>query len=302
VEQAFTGDGGDTIVAPYDGNRAVVEYVYLDMYKTLDAGVTFEEISPSCITAANPPADCDPGGRFIAPITKDIKDPNHWTAGGQYVWDDRAGWNTVCHGAVKTPDETVPEQCDWTKVYDTGDGHSVTALATSGKVTYAAWCGPCNPDRDNPFARGLATNYGGEWHELSLAGVPQRYITGVAIDRRNAAHAYLSLGSYSRRWIPDAGYGHLYETTDGGATWRDVSGNLPDAPVYQVATYGRRLVVGTEVGAFIASTRGSHARGLSWARLGHGLPKVTVWDVVTRPGIVAAGTHGRGDWVLHLGR
>jgi hypothetical protein len=55
------------------------------------------------------------------------------------------------------------------------------------------------------------------------------------------------------------------------------------------------------VGALVASTGGSHAGGLSWARLGRGLPPVTIWDLVTRPdGTVAAGTHGRGDWVTHL--
>jgi hypothetical protein len=36
IEQAFTGDGGDTIVDPAEGNKAVEEYVYLDMYLTTD--------------------------------------------------------------------------------------------------------------------------------------------------------------------------------------------------------------------------------------------------------------------------
>jgi hypothetical protein len=183
------------------------------------------------------------------------------------------------------------EGCDWKKVYDTGTGHQTTALAVNGGVTYAAWCGGCNPPS---FSRGLATNVGGAWHEVSLAGVPNRYITSLAVDPSDASHVYLTLGSYSRRWIPDAGVGHVFESTNGGASWRDVSGNLPDAPVYKVALRGSRLVVGTEVGSFI--TRGRPDRG-RWARLGTGLPAVTVWDLTVAPGgRVVAGTHGRGDW------
>ena len=64
----------------------------------------------------------------------------------------------------------------------------------------------------------MATNYGGTWHELSLAGVPNRYITSIAVDPENAAHVYISVGSYSRRWIPDAGVGHVFESWNGGAT------------------------------------------------------------------------------------
>jgi hypothetical protein len=284
VEQAFTGDGGDTIVDPANGDRAVVEYVFLDMFLTTDAARTAREISPSCLTATDPPALCDPNPRFIAPIERDVKDPSHWVSGGQFVWDDTRAWATVCSGK---------EGCDWKKVYDTGSGHQTTALAVNGAVTYAAWCGSCNPPN---FSRGLATNVGGTWHEVALAGVPNRYITSLAVDPSDASHVYLSLGSYSRRWIPDAGVGHVFESRDGGASWRDVSGNLPDAPVYKVALRGSRLVVGTEVGSF--TTRGRPDRG-RWARLGSGLPAVTVWDLTVAPrGRVVAGTHGRGNWEL----
>ena len=42
-----------------------------------------------------------------------------------------------------------------------------------------------------------------------------------------------SFNGFSRRWIegPGSGNGHLFKTTDAGATWTDVSGNLPDVPV-----------------------------------------------------------------------
>jgi len=291
VEQAFTGDGGDTIVDPRNGDRAVEEYIFNDMYLTTDAAVTtLREISPSCVSATNPPAVCDPNPRFIAPIEMDVRNPDHWVTGGQYVWDDTKSWNTVC---------SKTEGCDWQKVYDTGAGNQTTALAANGKVTYAAWCGGgdgCNPPA---FRRGLATNYGGAWHELSLKGVPNRYITSIAVDPKNAAHVYLSVGSYSRRWIPTAGYGHVFESTNGGKTWRDVSGNLPDAPVYKVVLHGKQLVVGTEVGAFVGTVN-KKGHG-SWARLGRNLPNVTVWDLTVAPdGRIVAGTHGRGDWEIKL--
>ena len=210
-------------------------------------------------------------------------------AGGQYVWNDTKVWNTVCAG----------DTCDWKIVYDTGDGHQVTALADNGRTTYAAWCGPCNPATGAPFDRGLATNYGGSWHELGLNGLPNRYITSIAADPADPAHVYITFGSYSRRWIPTAGDGHVFETHNGGATWTNVTGNLPDAPVYKVVIRGGQLIAGTEVGAFIAG-RSQHP--LRWSRLGQNLPNVTVWDLaVTRDSTtVVAGTHGRGQWTLRL--
>jgi len=296
VEQAFTGDGTDTIVDASNGDRAVEGYVFMDWYLTTHAAkahgpeADLREISPSCLTATNPPAECDPNPRFVAPLEKDVNNPDHWVTGGQYVWDDTKSWHTVCNGT---------DGCDWKKVYDTGDGHQATALAANGDTTYAAWCGLCNPVG---FERGLATNYGGTWHELSLAGVPQRYITSISVARDDPAHVFISIGSYSQRWIPDAGYGHVYESRDGGASWTDVSGNLPDAPVYRVTQVGHQLVAGTEVGAFVART-GAGSHPLSWSQLGSGLPNVTVWDLTSAAhGLVVAGTHGRGDWQVKLGR
>ena len=289
VEQAFTGDGGDTIVAPTNGNMAVEEYVDLDLFMTTDGAVqTLTEISPSCLTASDPPDPCDPNPRFIAPVEQDVNSATHWVAGGQYVWEDHKGWQTVCAGAT----------CDWKIVYDTGDGHQVTALADNGTTMYAGWCGPCNPATGVPFDRGLATNYGGSWHELSLNGLPNRYITSIAADPADPAHVYITFGSFSRRWIPDAGVGHVFETHNGGATWTNVTGNLPDAPVYKLVIRGGQLVVGSEVGAFIAN----RSQPTSWSRLGQNLPNVTVWDLaVTHDATtVVAGTHGRGQWELRL--
>jgi hypothetical protein len=61
--------------------------------------------------------------------------------------------------------------------------------------TYVAWCGPCNPAG---FSRGIATNYGGTWHALTLpADFPNRFIQAVTVDRANPAHIYVVFNGFS---------------------------------------------------------------------------------------------------------
>ncbi len=40
----------------------------------------------------------------------------------------------------------------------------------------------------------------------------------------------------------ERGFGHLWKTADGGVTWTDVSGNLPDVPLNDVLVLGAKRV------------------------------------------------------------
>jgi hypothetical protein len=293
----FGGDGGDTLVDHTDGNKAVVEYVDLDMALTTNGGVSsgapgsnaFREISPSCFAFTYTPSPCDPNARFIAPFEPDAANPNHWVAGGEFVWDNQgAGWNTTCGST----------SCSWKIAFDTGAGHSITALGVNG-VTYAAWCGPCN---SAGFSRGIATNYGGTWHQLSLpASFPNRFIQAITVDPANSAHAYVVFNGFSRRWTNtfSAGEGHVYETTNGGATWTDVSSNLPDAPgddlvIVKHSGQPDKLVEASDIGVFV-TTAGTG----TWSRFGT-LPHASVNDLQLSPNgsYILAATHGRGLWKI----
>jgi hypothetical protein len=243
----------------------------------------------------------------------DVRNPDHWLAGGAYVWDNKGkGWDTECN--------QFQGHCDWKIVWDLSapDGvyRSTTALAANGATEYAGWCSPaisCNPaESSNPpgdatgFESGIDTNYDPTgayrsthgWHRLEASGLPNRYVNQIVVDPSDPAHVYAVYGGFGRRWIPaelGPGVGHVYESRDGGATWTDISGDLPDAPADDLLILpGGKLVVGTDVGVFVApASATSH-----WARLGTGLPNAAVNDLTLGPNgnHILVGTHGRGIW------
>lgn len=257
------------------------------MYRTSDGGHSYTTFSPVCGTYTG--ADCDPVARFIAPLASDVHDSNHWVVGGSAVWDTVKGWGTSCAGAT----------CDFTRAHDLGldaaGGHNQsTAIAVSGVTTYAGWIG----GGGNPgpaYASGIDTNYGGTWRRIAAPNLPQRYVAGLTVDPAAPAHVYAVYNGYSRRWIPGGGQGVVFESRDGGSTWADISGNLPDTPGDALAVVAGQLVLGTDTGLFTASA----STPTRWAHV-TGVPNVSVNNVTTSPDGRAAvvATHGRGIWAV----
>src|SRR5437764_7733853 len=111
---------------------------------------------------------------------------------------------------------------------------------------------------------------GGTWRTISAGNLPNRFVNALTTDPANASHVYAVYNGFSRRWVPGAGTGHVFESFDAGATWTDISGNLPDAPGDDLVVVNGKLVVATDVGAFVAAAGGGTAT--LWSRLGSGLP------------------------------
>ena len=96
---------------------------------------------------------------------------------------------------------------------------------------------------------------------------------------------------------PGAGIKHVFESTDGGASWNDISANMPDVPVNDVVVLASgSIVAATDLGV-IARSKGA----TQWKRVGAGLPVTTVMDLTTGPdGQLYAATHGRGIWRIPI--
>jgi hypothetical protein len=127
--------------------------------------------------------------------------------------------------------------------------------------------------------------------------LPQRVPTSFTIDPSNPAHVVATFGGFSRHWIPNAGVGHVFVSLNGGTTWTNVSGNLPDAPADSSVLWHNQLVVSTDVGIFATSASGPGV----WHRIGHGQPAAPSVDLAVSPdqSFLLVATHGEGLWELN---
>jgi hypothetical protein len=294
----FGGDGGDVLVDPENGCNIVQEYVYLTMEVTKtcanpgpDHPNAFLDLSDSTTVDISPP---DINAQFIAPFTANDKNINQWVAAGNSLWYQDKGFD-------------ITSGSQWKSIYRLPSaGQTFTAVTYSGNSLLATWCGPCSNSGAATFARGAvfgtfdpATK---SWtvNPVSLPDwFPNRYLQGAAINPNDSSDLFIGVNGFSRKFSegPGAGIGHVFESKDSGATWTDISANIPDIPVNDVVSLADgSLAVATDLGVVYRA-----AGSTSWTRLGSGLPTTTVMDLSVGPdGNLYAGTHGRGIWRVQI--
>lgn len=124
------------------------------------------------------------------------------------------------------------------------------------------------------------------------SGLPFRSVTHIAVDPVDASIAYVTFSGFALTTAP----GHVFKTTNGGATWLDISGNLPDLPVNDLVIdpdLPQTLYIGTDAGVMVTTDGGT-----TWSTLGQGLPNVVVNSLVLqrKSRLLRAATHGRSVW------
>jgi photosystem II stability/assembly factor-like uncharacterized protein len=189
----------------------------------------------------------------------DPTDPNVMYYGGNILnrsTDGGSTWEAI------SPDLTTnPEQLDPNPGYRIyGTITTVAAAPSDPKVIYVG---------TDDALLWRTTDLGKHWQRLDR-NLPNLWVTRVAIDPKDADTAYVSLSGY--RNGSDAP--HVVKTTNGGRTWKDISGNLPSAPVTEIVIAGKAIVVGTDVGVFAAS-----ANSTKWYSVGNNLPAIPVLDL-----------------------
>ena len=266
------GDGFTCLVDPTDSDIIYAEYQYGGILKSTDLGSSWDFVDSGVS-----------GSDRINWHMPYVMDPN-----------DHLTLYLGTHRVYRTTNGTG----SWTAISpDLTDGPgsgnltfgTLTTVAVSGVDGDVIWAGS---DDGNVH---VTTNGGGTWSDVDAA-LPVRYVTRVQVDPADAAVAYVTLSGFTLdEFLP-----HVFRTTNTGATWTDISSNLPQAPVNDLVVDpqdANRLFVATDVGVYLSNDLGG-----SWAKLGTGLPLSVVVDLELHDGSrsLVAGTHGRSAFRIDL--
>jgi len=126
------------------------------------------------------------------------------------------------------------------------------------------------------------------------SGLPARYAAQVMAGADSADVVYAVFSGYDANTPSTPG--KVFMSTDAGATWRNISANLPDVPASAIALDPvdvNRLWVAQDLAIY--STRD---RGATWTSERRNMPIVAITDIDynRNTGYLIAATHGRGVW------
>jgi photosystem II stability/assembly factor-like uncharacterized protein len=189
---------------------------------------------------------------------------------------------------------------DWTVISDD--------LTTGGKKGNVAY-GTLTAISESPFKFGkivvgsddgyvhLTQDGGAHWLRISDSFPKDLWVSRVVASEHNENRIYVTLNGY--RWDDFKAY--VYRSDDDGATWIDISANIPASPVNVIIEDPKRedmLYVGTDYGVYVSMDSGS-----SWHAFYGGLPHVAVHDLKVQKTAnhLLVGTHGRSIYRAELG-
>jgi photosystem II stability/assembly factor-like uncharacterized protein len=233
-----------------------------------------------------------------APLVLSPHDKNTVYLGGNAVFkstDFGLTWTQISQDLTTNNRERLKDAGGPVFMENTSAEHycTIISLAESPKQANLIWVGTDDGNLQ------VTTDGGKNWSNV-VKNVPNlpadSMVSHVEPSRTNANLVYVSferhkLGDYKP---------YVFKTTDGGKSFTNISGNLPENAFVHVVTEDPKnpnlLYAGTELGLYA-----SYNGGGNWIELNlKNLPRVAVHDVQAHPrdNDLILATHGRSLWVL----
>jgi photosystem II stability/assembly factor-like uncharacterized protein len=269
TKYGLCGDGLQTLINPENDLTVYGCSQYGSCTRSLDGGFSFQSLGATT---------SDRRG-WWSPLQFDPTDPDVMYYAGNVLnrsTDGGASWTAISEDL-----STDPEQLD------TG-GYSIY-----GVITWVA-ASPKDPKRlvvgTDEGLVWTTRDLGESWTKVRAprSVTAKAWVTRVAFDPADPNVFYVTYSGYRS----GVGRAHVLRTADFGRTFRDISANLPGAPVNEIVPVGRAtLLVGTDVGVYL-----SRDGGARWSAVGRNLPRAPIMDLDfdRATDTLTAATFGRG--------
>ena len=268
------GDGGFTRVDQSNPQTVYHEYYGKSLERSDDGGATWNGKQNGINPTDAEPADGSDPAAFYVPYKLDPANQSRVIYGTNHIYE------SLNKGDAFAPIGT-PNVAGFNPA-----GAIVTTLGVAGPTASVpgAIYASANSHLYATFNNGVL------WSDVSVSGVAAN-LADIYVNPVNPQDVIVAKGSF--------GGGKIFRSTNGGQTWADLTGNLPNEPFNAVLVDKKSgvLYAGGDDGVYSSVNFGG-----SWSRLSLGLPTVQVVDLAlsNATGILGAGTHGRGMWTLPL--
>ncbi|MEM6297723.1 MAG: glycosyl hydrolase [Bacteroidota bacterium] len=251
------------------------------------------------------PAEGEPAERFNwdAPILVSAHDPKRIYFASQRVWrsDNRGDkWTSVSKDLTKNQERVelpiMGRKQSWDAPWDflaMSNYNTITSLAESPKDENILYAGT-----DDGIIQ-VTEDGGKNWRKInvsSLPGVPATaFVNDIKADLYDANTVYIALDNHK--------YGdfrpYLYKSTDKGASWQKISGDLPEPlltwRIVQDHEKKGLLFLATEFGVYFTINGGTN-----WTKFTGNVPTISFRDLAIqrRENDLVGASFGRGFFVL----
>jgi PKD repeat protein/photosystem II stability/assembly factor-like uncharacterized protein len=187
----------------------------------------------------------------------------------------------VLYAGLKNVWKSITGGAGWTKISNFTNTATINTLAVSGannQVIWVAKAGELNKTNDG----------GATWS--TITNVPSGTISGIACSNTDPNKAWITYSGF-------ANVNKVFQTTDQGLTWTNLSASVPNIPVNCIAYVNNSandgLYIGTDVGVFYKDNTLN-----VWQPFFNGLPNVVVsqLQIFYAGNKLRASTYGRGMW------
>ncbi len=263
------GDGMECIVDYSNSNYMYATYVRGQISRSTNGGLSFPTDISANITGGQPT------GAWVTPYVISPTSSSTLFAGYDRVW------------------KTTNRGTNWTtasQVLSSSTKLRSLAIAPSNS-SYLYTAAQSNMWRTT---NGGSTN----WTTVTLPAGVTTSVTYIAVHATNPNKIWITFGGYTSG-------AKVYESTNGGASWTNISSGLPNIPIMSIVHYKSItdrdiLFVGTDLGVYAKD--GANP----WAAYNTNLPNVVVTELEifynTGGGAdkLRAGTYGRGLWETEI--